>query len=599
MAATEYRKLIVIVWLIVAAALGALWGPRAWHGLTWDTDDFMRLVQVRDLLAGQAWTDLTQYRLNPPEGTPMHWSRLADAPIALVTLALSPLLGEPTAMVLAAMLLPPLYFLLFLGFFAFAARLMLGAARSPIALLAAIGGSISIVQFVPGRVDHHGLQLTAMMAALMLLLVGLARERWRRAIVWAGVPFALSIWIGAETLPLIATWFAALGLAWCYAGGSFAKYGAIAGLLGAAIGVVILLTSVPSAWWLWPACDAFSMMPVGVLALIGVGFAGMAMFGPWAHSVLRRVVVAGVWGFVSAAGFAIAFPVCLHGGYALVDPVVQQQWLSRVSEAMTLFQQFRAQPFGAMANAWTPLLGLVYCLWRIRSARQRGRILWGALAIMLLTAFAMMAWQVRAVTFAQEFALVPLAGLIADILKRLRGRNRRWLRYAAATALLFVCSFVFWPSADAAYRAVAAEAAVAPERSAATAQQCVGIGPLAPLQRTAPTTILSYIDLGSMLLFNTRDSVLAGPYHRDNEGLKMTIELFRSNDDNLVWYNLSQRGIGWIVTCPGLEEKTVFATDARDGLAERLAAGRVPDFLEEIDDPAWPDLRFYRLRAGE
>jgi hypothetical protein len=155
---------------------------------------------------------------------------------------------------------------------------------------------------------------------------------------------------------------------------------------------------------------------------------------------------------------------------------------------------------------------------------------------------------------------------------------------------------VFWPSAGAAYRAVIADTSVASEQSAA---QCVGVGALAPLLRGAPTTILSYIDIGSMLLFNTRHGVLAGPYHRDNEGLKTTIELFRSSNDNLVWYNMSQRGIGWIVTCPGTEEKTVFATDAKDGLAERLAAGRVPDFLEEVDDPAWPDLRFYRLRARE
>ncbi|HEY3147094.1 MAG TPA: hypothetical protein VGJ75_12125 [Dongiaceae bacterium] len=599
MAAAEYRKLIVIVWLVVAAALAALWGPRAWHGLTWDTDDFMRLVQVRDLLAGQAWSDLTQHRLNPPDGTLMHWSRLADAPIALVTLALSPLLGAQNAITVAAMLLPPLYFLLFLTLFAFAARLMLGAARSPIALLVAIGGSISIVQFVPGRVDHHGLQLTAMMAALMLLLIGLARARWRQAIAWAGVPFALSVWIGAETLPLIAAWFGALGLAWCYAGGNLARHGAVAGLLGAAIGVAILLTSEPPASWLRPACDAFSVMPIGVLALIGIGFAGMAIFERWAHAFPMRALIAGACGIVAAGGFAIAFPVCLHGGYALVDPVVELHWLSRVSEAMSLTQQFRAQPFGATANVWTPLLGLAYCLWRVRFAQQRGRILWGAIAVLLLTAFAMMAWQVRAVTFAQEFALVPVSGLITDILTYLRAKGWRRLRYAAAAVLLFVCSFVFWPSAEAAYRAVTAPTARASDRSTAKPPRCVGIDTLAPLQASAPTLILSYIDLGSMLLFNTPHSVLAGPYHRDNAGLKTTIELFRSHDDGSIERTMRDRGIGWIVTCPGTEDRTSFRTGTNDGLAERLAAGRVPDYLEEIDDPAWPDLRFYRLRAGE
>ena len=44
----------------------------------------MRLVQVRDLLAGQGWFDLTQYRLNPPDGVAMHWSRLIDLPIAVL-----------------------------------------------------------------------------------------------------------------------------------------------------------------------------------------------------------------------------------------------------------------------------------------------------------------------------------------------------------------------------------------------------------------------------------------------------------------------------------------------------------------------------------
>ena len=47
-----------------------------------DTDDAMRLVQVRDLLAGQGWFDMVQHRLMPPEGASMHWSRLVDAPLA-------------------------------------------------------------------------------------------------------------------------------------------------------------------------------------------------------------------------------------------------------------------------------------------------------------------------------------------------------------------------------------------------------------------------------------------------------------------------------------------------------------------------------------
>ena len=57
------------------------------------TDDAMRLVEVRDLIAGQGWFDLTQYRLDPP-GLPMHWSRVIDAPLAAIILMLRPLVGH-------------------------------------------------------------------------------------------------------------------------------------------------------------------------------------------------------------------------------------------------------------------------------------------------------------------------------------------------------------------------------------------------------------------------------------------------------------------------------------------------------------------------
>src|SRR3974390_2177412 len=44
-----------------------------------DTDSAMRLVQVRDWLAGQGWFDIHFSRVNPPEGYDSHWSRLVDA----------------------------------------------------------------------------------------------------------------------------------------------------------------------------------------------------------------------------------------------------------------------------------------------------------------------------------------------------------------------------------------------------------------------------------------------------------------------------------------------------------------------------------------
>ena len=54
-----------------------------------DPDDALRLAQVRDLIAGQSWFDLHQYRIDPLNGgVLMHWSRIVDVPLAALILLL-------------------------------------------------------------------------------------------------------------------------------------------------------------------------------------------------------------------------------------------------------------------------------------------------------------------------------------------------------------------------------------------------------------------------------------------------------------------------------------------------------------------------------
>jgi hypothetical protein len=66
----------------------------------------MRLQQVRDWLAGQSWFDVTQYRVDPPHGLPMHWSRLLDVPLAAVILLVRPFAGQPAGELAACIVVP-------------------------------------------------------------------------------------------------------------------------------------------------------------------------------------------------------------------------------------------------------------------------------------------------------------------------------------------------------------------------------------------------------------------------------------------------------------------------------------------------------------
>ena len=115
LSATERRRALgaaLAGWAVVAVlALLRDWPAIASLRFA-DPDDALRMVQVRDLLAGQGWFDLHQYRLAPPDGTVMHWSRLVDAPIAAVIMLLRPLLGDARAELATVAIVPLLTLLM-------------------------------------------------------------------------------------------------------------------------------------------------------------------------------------------------------------------------------------------------------------------------------------------------------------------------------------------------------------------------------------------------------------------------------------------------------------------------------------------------------
>ena len=88
-------RLVLIAFVVIAAiAVGKTIVQSSTHPLLADTDDAMRMVTVRDLLAGQDWYDHLQHRLNAPFGAEIHWSHLVDAAIGGLVLLCGPLAGR-------------------------------------------------------------------------------------------------------------------------------------------------------------------------------------------------------------------------------------------------------------------------------------------------------------------------------------------------------------------------------------------------------------------------------------------------------------------------------------------------------------------------
>ena len=148
-------------------------------------------------MAGQSWFDVSQYRVHPPEGVPMHWSRLVDIPLAAFIAFFSLLVSTPMEAERLAMVVVPLltFACLFATLAALTVRVTGDRAMAVFAtLMLAISMGV-IMQFQPMRIDHHGWQIV-LDALAVFFIVGASRGHSARA-AWAGVTIAFSLIIGA------------------------------------------------------------------------------------------------------------------------------------------------------------------------------------------------------------------------------------------------------------------------------------------------------------------------------------------------------------------------------------------------------------------
>ncbi len=201
---------IALAWLGVAVVLVVRnWAQIQAFQLA-DPDDALRLVQVRDLLGGQHWFDAHQYRIDPPAGVATHWSRLVDTPLALVILLLRPLVGQLSAELAAAVIVPLVTLLCAMLLSARIALKLFGERAAYATCLVWIMALAALAQLQPMRIDHHGWQIVAELAAIN----GLLSPSPRRGGRIIGVALAVGLSISLELLPFAVLFEAVLGLKW-------------------------------------------------------------------------------------------------------------------------------------------------------------------------------------------------------------------------------------------------------------------------------------------------------------------------------------------------------------------------------------------------
>lgn len=589
-------RIALIVWgLMSLVAIVARWQAIGALDLA-DTDDAMRMAQVRDLLAGQGWWDLAQYRVNPAGGgVLMHWSRIVDAPLAAGILLLKPLFGQAMAERIVMALWPPLHGA------ALAVACVLGyrnlsdrriAYALPLFLI--MSGYI-LVQFRPLRVDHHGWQI---FLAMLVMAQALRPAGWRAGLL-GGLFAAALLAVSIEGLPVVAIFAGLAALRWALHGKADDR-ARLAGYMGALAGGALLIQFAtrgpPGLAGSW--CDALSAPYMAAFAAAAAVTFVAAYANPGGRGV--RFLLLGLAGLSAATALVWTAPQCANGPFAALDPIVVEFWYRNVLEGQPLW---RSKPDDVIHVLVPSLVGLAGpCLaWRSCTAAGDRRN-WATIIVALAGAIAVSLLVLRAVSTAHLFALPGCAWLGLRAWSRARtivSIAPRILASALAALTLPLLGSIAVAAVLTPLVPALKEDRERAARDAATANpykaNCLDPAAIADLGRLPTTTLFTPIDLGAPLVFWTRHSLVATPHHRNREAMADTIRAF-AGDPARAEALVRRQQATLVVYCRTANDFARYRRARADSLAAQLSAGKPPAWLEAVPTASRAGLSVWRVK---
>jgi len=567
----HWKLVILLFWLAYAAyALFDKSGQIRSFALG-DTDDNLRMAQVRALLGGQGWYDLLQHRLDPIHGgADIHWSRLVDLPLAGLMLALRPFIGGPDAERWAAAIAPLLPLLPMVLGLTLITRRLVGKSAVPLLLVTLVFAASTLGMVQPLRIDHHGWQL----ALLALALSGLADPDRRRGGIVTGLASAGSLAIGLELLIYLALMGGAHVLFWVADRAERERLMAYAVTLsGGTVMAFLLFASYANRAAL---CDALSPVWLGD-ALVGAALmAGLAMIRIERWTV--RLALAVGAGLAVAAFHAVASPQCLTRLEG-VSPEATELWLSHVREARPIYRHGVNTGALLMSLPIAGLLGYSLLAWRARRDHDLLRrtiavALPGAIALLLLF------WQTRTGPAAQMISL-PGAVAIAFILAPLAYHSKSALIRVPGTVLAVVAG-VGALAPLIVGQLPAKTKTPAQKRVDLANRTCPSLRAMAPVARQPRGIVFSFVDLGPRIITVTRHDAIAGPYHRNDRAIADVMKAFRG-DEAQARRIINAYGSHYLLICPDMSTATIFQAEAPKGFYGQLIKGRISGWLTPID----------------
>jgi hypothetical protein len=531
-------------------------------------DDILRLTVIRDLIAGQSWFDQTQYRLVPPEGAPLHWSRYIDAGIAALIIPLSWALPMEMAEQIAVAVWPTLILIVTLLVIGYGTRRIFGDIAACFALACTVFWPLTAdLHARPGNIDHHNVQFLTMVIVLFAIVWP---DRLARAGIIGGVAAAFSLAVGLENIIFVVLAGAVLFVRAAYLRGDDVLRLQAFSVSLLVFGLLFWAGQAATIYRFAMICD---QLGVPVLAMIGVACAASVL----PFTILRGgkpLLIIGVAAAITVAGLVLFWPmtrVCLAGPYGTLPDYIRDFIGGAITEARPGLVYAQLRPAAAVLFLLPVVAAVVIGFGVYLADRHRGQFgdaARNALLIYLIFCTAgigLVAYQMRMVNLAAT--PVPMvAGAVMAFL--LRGYLAE--RSPVAAAKLFLAGYLLVAPILPGYLAASLFDSSASDQGAAS---CKAVAPMQALNAVPPAVILAHGNLGPVLIWATHHAALAAPYHRSEAALANAILPFRA-DDAEIEAVIRATGAEMLLLCKEQE--------LRSGFLNRLAQGGSASWLERV-----------------
>jgi hypothetical protein len=542
-----------------------------------DTDDATRLTQVRELIDGAPWFDRTLSRFGGPNTLHSHWSRLIDAPLALILSAARTVLSEDAAVRLLRTVWPllvllPLYYLI-----ARYCRRRAGFAAALLSLVLVVYCDSGGLQFYLGRIDHHNVMIFGTVGGLLSLAVALVRPRegW---LAGGLLGFALAIGYEPLALVVVSLAFAALYSASTGRGILGVQRAAIAFAL--TLAAALALTETPRQWFGDIHCDALSSNLVVLAAFAAAGMSVIAATGR-RLSPAGRIAVLATFGAAGLAAYGFAEPVCMRGPLAEVDPALGPLWLDGVQEIQTLWQFLRSAPVGGAVFLITCLIGLMAAILNWRRRRDGQSLL---LLAAICAGFALGAYQIRVIPYA-TFLMVPA---LAELIMAIPETAEVSPLAMRLTGLMFLNQYTTILAAAGLVSLLGGPVGQADTNLAAN--ECLATASIKPLAKLEKGLVVTDVDLGPYIVALTNLDVLSAPYHRMDKSILLG-ERIRAAKPDIARAELGRIGARYVAACSKMPVRS-----DKDSLAAALTHGEAPAWLEPVALDGPTPVRVWRVK---